>query len=100
MTSFIMSRRFIALKSTLRLQASRPLSATAYKMDGDQSAKTMDSGAASAINAQDLTDGIHENAKTQQVSAPHQMYISRPQNGSLTPTGCWREDYRLRKERL
>ncbi|KAI9745135.1 MAG: hypothetical protein M1818_001413 [Claussenomyces sp. TS43310] len=31
-------------------------------MDGDQSAKTMDAGAQSGMNALDMTDGIHEAA--------------------------------------
>ncbi|EME46741.1 hypothetical protein DOTSEDRAFT_22775 [Dothistroma septosporum NZE10] len=33
-------------------------------MDGDHSAKTMDQGASAATKVQDLTDGIHEDAKS------------------------------------
>ena len=40
-------------------------------MDGDQSAKTMDAGSASASNTQDLTEGIHEKANMKNVIFLH-----------------------------
>jgi hypothetical protein len=93
MIPLVISRRSILIYSNLRHQASRSLSSTTFKMDGDQSGKSMDTGSASAAHAQGLTEGIHEKANMKDVRLPNTMAVSSCKCADL-------KSYRLLERRL